>query len=97
MYLIHFLGDIHQPLHVENLDRGGNDIHVCFDHRCNKENLHGIWDTDIIHKARGLKHSEKHNEEKEAASKWADELHDKDSGTSIAGTFLSPFSFHLYV
>jgi S1/P1 Nuclease len=27
-FLIHFLGDIHQPLHAEDLDRGGNDICV---------------------------------------------------------------------
>ncbi|RFU24611.1 hypothetical protein B7463_g11726, partial [Scytalidium lignicola] len=75
MYLIHFIGDIHQPLHVENVDRGGNEIHVCFDHRCAKaENLHSIWDTDIVHKINGLKHYEKHNEEREAAQKWADSL-----------------------
>lgn len=29
-FIIHFLGDIHQPLHVEGLDRGGNDISVTF-------------------------------------------------------------------
>jgi hypothetical protein len=85
MYLIHFLGDIHQPLHVENLLRGGNGIHVCFDHRCAKaSNLHGIWDTDIIHKINGLKHVEKHNEEKEAAAKWAEQLHSSNQRNKIA-------------
>jgi hypothetical protein len=82
MYLIHFIGDIHQPLHTESIDRGGNEIKVCFDNRCGKENLHGIWDTDIIHKINGLKHSEKHNEEKEAAAKWADQLY---SGNAAKG------------
>lgn len=75
MYIIHFIGDIHQPLHDEAIARGGNGIAVCFDKRCGKENLHGIWDTDIIHKICGLKHTEKHNQEKAAAAKWATKLH----------------------
>jgi hypothetical protein len=75
MYIIHFFGDIHQPLHTEELDRGGNEIHVCFDKRCSKENLHGIWDTDIVHKINHLKHNEKHNEEKTAAKAWANTLY----------------------
>lgn len=74
MYVLHFIGDLHQPLHTEGLARGGNDIKVCFDHRCGRENLHSIWDTDIVHKINGLHHSEKYNREREAASKWADEL-----------------------
>jgi hypothetical protein len=28
--MLHFLGDIHQPLHTEHTARGGNDIPVCF-------------------------------------------------------------------
>lgn len=86
MYLIHFFGDIHQPLHVESILRGGNEIHVCFDNRCSKENLHGIWDTDIIHKINGLKHSEKHNQEKGAAAKWADQLYNSHQAIEIAPT-----------
>ncbi|KNG80367.1 hypothetical protein ANOM_011496 [Aspergillus nomiae NRRL 13137] len=73
-FLIHFLGDIHQPLHVEALEQGGNKIHVCFDHYCSKENLHAIWDTDIPHKMNGIKHNRKHNEEKEPAERWAASL-----------------------
>ena len=74
-FLIHFLGDIHQSLHVEALDRGGNEIHVCFYDRCARdENLHGIWDTDILHKINDLKHNLKHNKEKEPAAQWAASL-----------------------
>ncbi|GFF25187.1 hypothetical protein IFM46972_01317 [Aspergillus udagawae] len=74
-FLIHFLGDIHQPLHAEALERGGNEIHVCFDKHCGKkENLHGIWDTEIPHKINGIKHNEKHNDEKEPAERWAASL-----------------------
>jgi hypothetical protein len=42
-FLIHFFGDLHQPLYAEGLDRGGNEIHVYFDGRCGRdENLHSI-------------------------------------------------------
>ena len=58
-YVIHFIGDLHQPLHVTtNDDRGGNCVPVAFFDRVPVEtnavkedyrpNLHGIWDTDII-------------------------------------------------
>jgi S1/P1 Nuclease len=30
-FIIHFVGDIHQPLHVEGVERGGNGINVTFD------------------------------------------------------------------
>jgi hypothetical protein len=74
-FLIHFIGDLHQPLHVEDKLRGGNDLHVCFDNHCAKNtNLHSVWDTDIPHKLNNLKHKPKHNEEKEPAVKWAEKL-----------------------
>ncbi|KAK9321585.1 S1/P1 nuclease [Lipomyces orientalis] len=85
MFLIHFLGDVHQPLHVEGTARGGNAIKVCFDSRCAQENLHSIWDTDIPHKINGLKHSLKHNDEKDAAAEWAERLYtDNQKRTLIA-------------
>jgi hypothetical protein len=86
MYILHFIGDIHQPLHVEQILRGGNGISVCFDKRCGKENLHGIWDTDIIHKINNLKHTEKHNQEKAAAGKWADLLFKSNEAKGISTT-----------
>jgi hypothetical protein len=46
-FLIHFVGDISQPLHCGfKNDRGGNSIHVHF----NKKymNLHAVWDSGII-------------------------------------------------
>jgi hypothetical protein len=45
MFLVHFLGDIHQPLHDENLDYGGNDIDVKYG--STSTNLHHIWDTNM--------------------------------------------------
>ena len=44
---IHFVGDIHQPLHVGNRhDRGGNDIRV--EWFGDQTNLHSVWDTRLI-------------------------------------------------
>ena len=46
-YLVHFVADIHQPLHLGNQsDRGGNDIQV----RVHGEpiNLHALWDHGLI-------------------------------------------------
>lgn len=46
-FLIHFVGDIHQPLHVgRGADRGGNEIDVNFMGR--QQNLHAIWDTGMV-------------------------------------------------
>jgi len=46
-FLIHFYGDIHQPLHVGfKADRGGNDIKGTF--MGYADNLHAIWDDYII-------------------------------------------------
>ena len=44
-FVIHFVGDIHQPLHDEALDVGGNTIDVTYDG--DSTNLHHIWDTEI--------------------------------------------------
>ncbi|KAK7958301.1 nuclease S1 [Apiospora saccharicola] len=43
--VIHFLGDIGQPLHNENLERGGNGIPV--DYSGEETNLHHVWDSEI--------------------------------------------------
>ncbi|XP_062110106.1 endonuclease 2 [Humulus lupulus] len=50
LFLSHFMGDIHQPLHVGfTSDRGGNTIEVHWYTR--KQNLHHIWDANIIETA----------------------------------------------
>jgi hypothetical protein len=49
-FLVHFVGDLHQPLHcADNHDRGGNDVAVTFFGQ--KSNLHRVWDSDIIKRA----------------------------------------------
>ncbi|HEY4708826.1 MAG TPA: S1/P1 nuclease [Candidatus Acidoferrales bacterium] len=58
-FVIHFVGDIHQPLHdTTNNDRGGNCVPVAFFDRAPQEtnptqesytpNLHEVWDSEII-------------------------------------------------
>jgi len=32
-FLIHFVGDLHQPLHLTGRARGGNSVKVLFDRR----------------------------------------------------------------
>ncbi|KAL7793774.1 S1/P1 nuclease domain-containing protein [Trichoderma ceciliae] len=44
-FLVHFVGDITQPLHDEALEVGGNDISVKF--QGFSDNLHSDWDTYI--------------------------------------------------
>jgi hypothetical protein len=50
-WVIHFVGDIHQPLHVENVEVGGNLINVTFNGA--RTNLHAAWDTAIPQKLAG--------------------------------------------
>jgi hypothetical protein len=51
MFLAHFLGDVHQPLHCGSVqDYGGNTIAVSWYNRT-MTNLHRVWDLDIIEKA----------------------------------------------
>jgi hypothetical protein len=52
LFLVHFVSDIHQPLHVgDNNDRGGNLTQVQFFNE--GTNLHRLWDSDLIHKIGG--------------------------------------------
>lgn len=50
-FLVHFAGDIHQPLHSgDDHDRGGNDRKVDYG-LAKDENLHAIWDTMLAERA----------------------------------------------
>ena len=55
-FLVHFIGDIHQPLHVGyKRDRGGNRRKLKWFGK--KTNLHALWDTHLIRHSR-LSYSE---------------------------------------
>lgn len=58
-FVIHLLGDIHQPMHDSNNgDRGGNCVPVGYEDEQTREtnaqradyypNLHAVWDTDLL-------------------------------------------------
>ena len=47
-YLLHFVGDVHQPLHAsDNQDRGGNCVQVSLG-GSRTTNLHAYWDTAVV-------------------------------------------------
>ena len=55
LFLVHFIGDLHQPLHCEdNGDRGGNDVPVLFLH--GRTNLHTLWDSGLLRDMDGEDH-----------------------------------------
>ena len=46
-FIVHIVGDLHQPLHVGNgTDKGGNDIKVSWFRE--ETNLHSVWDSKMI-------------------------------------------------
>jgi hypothetical protein len=46
-YLIHLVGDAHQPMHISRKeDKGGNTIQLRFDNK--GTNLHSLWDSKLI-------------------------------------------------
>jgi hypothetical protein len=46
-FLVHLMGDLHQPLHVGGLDLGGNKVSVNWMDRW-KSNLHSTWDDEMV-------------------------------------------------
>jgi nuclease S1 len=58
-YILHFVGDVHQPLHGSNNgDRGGNCVpvklssrgtfHCTTAHKTYNPNLHSVWDNELV-------------------------------------------------
>ncbi len=55
-FIVHIIGDLHQPLHVGGgNDRGGNDFKVTWFGK--ETNLHSVWDSGLIEQ-RALSYSE---------------------------------------
>ena len=85
-YLIHLVGDLHQPLHAGFAeDKGGNQIPVIVDGR--ESNLHSTWDSTIVkrlgsdeaeiaqHLNRGITTHQKKQWQKGRPREWAWESH----------------------
>mgnify|MGYP001382818127 CR=1 FL=1 len=56
-FIVHFIGDLHQPFHTLGVGRGGNDVHVRVfgEANCAEDgqkpfpcNLHSVWDGRLI-------------------------------------------------
>ena len=86
-YIIHFVGDMHQPLHaITNADNGGNCVAVKFfrheplansahpEREDYSPNLHQIWDTEILER----------DMEVSSPLRYANELDDKFHAESSA-------------
>ena len=78
-FLLHFIGDIHQPLHTEAEDRGGTLIKVLW--RKKHTDLHAVWDSLIIEKYLNWREGD---DEYSAAKGWADQLY--NAGPSVIGS-----------
>lgn len=46
-FLVHLMGDLHQPLHVGGTDLGGNQVAINWMDRWTT-NLHSIWDDEMV-------------------------------------------------
>ena len=47
-FVVHFVGDVHQPLHAGNRDdKGGNEFQVQFQGK--GTNLHSVWDSKMLY------------------------------------------------
>jgi len=83
MFIIHFVGDMHQPLHCsDNNDHGGNETRVVFANR--PGNLHSLWDGRLLQGmgteealfAKLEREAEHHRKwGKGTVRKWAEESH----------------------
>ncbi|KAK3988717.1 S1/P1 nuclease [Cladorrhinum sp. PSN332] len=94
MFIMHLIGDLHQPLHVSGWKRGGNGLKpLCWKRlpragqdRCSGDlNLHAVWDSRIAHKLRGLPVSLDTTREKQAARQWADDLFSRQQAAGVVG------------
>ncbi|OAR00034.1 hypothetical protein LLEC1_07551 [Akanthomyces lecanii] len=78
-FVVHFVGDLHQPLHNEDVSRGGNGIHVLWGGR--ELNLHHVWDSSILEKWLGGLRGKPYP----LAKRWATQLTDEISQGKWAG------------
>jgi hypothetical protein len=82
-FLIHFVADVHQPLHAEdNDDRGGNQVRVYAGR--SRATLHRVWDSDVVEAlgpgaatriAQSLSPQEHKAWAQGTPAQWADEAH----------------------
>jgi hypothetical protein len=74
-FVIHSIGDMHQPLHDEDDgDKGGNARRVVFDGH--PDNLHWVWDTGLLEDTNRSRRRSRRNwsgaslPQEDSASRW---------------------------
>jgi hypothetical protein len=85
MFVVHFVGDMHQPLHsADNKDKGGNDVRADFFGKAT--NLHSVWDSGLLTRmggedelfarfSRDLTPGREKKWARGTVQEWADEAH----------------------
>ena len=85
-FLIHFVADVHQPLHAEDHDdKGGNQVRVTIGRY--RANLHRVWDSEVVDAlgadpaieanvlARSITPAQRKSWASGAPAQWANEAH----------------------
>ncbi len=76
--LVHFIGDLHQPMHIGMAeDRGGNDFKVQWFYK--DTNLHAVWDSKMID-GYGMSYTELANSTKKLSKQQLESI---QNGTPI--------------
>lgn len=73
-FVVHFVSDIHQPLHDEDVAKGGNGIHVLWEG--SELNLHHVWDSSIAERLVGGVRRKPYPEAKEWAGNITAKIRD---------------------
>lgn len=87
-FIVHFIGDLHQPFHALGVGRGGNDVEVRLfgESNCARDdapkpspcNLHSVWDSRLI--------GRRNIDDREYAAALRKLIVDKRWGNTAAGT-----------
>ena len=86
-YIVHFIGDLHQPFHALGVGRGGNDVHVRMFGQvdCGNDparpspcNLHSVWDNRLI--------ARRNRDDRQYVDALEKLIADKGFGSQAAGT-----------
>ena len=90
MFLVHLVGDIHQPLHAvdRNKDRGGNLVWVRLGSHVTR--LHSLWDTVLLESIDPATIVGSVNASRRSAKSWAWESYDRARLTTYKNVPLLP-------
>ena len=93
MFLVHLVGDLHQPLHAvaRQNDRGGNDVFVKVGSHVGR--LHQLWDTYVVEPLDAEDVYTTGSAGKGSPKTWAWESYEAALETAYAGIPVQPSSF----